>query len=124
MLSYIATLADTQSVSAIRVGPNDSKSRLAIPKKLRVQAWLKDNLPPLGVCYVCKESVSAFDYECGHVQSVAHGGSTTIDNLRAICKDCNRGMSSMNMDDYIKTYYPDKHRSLCYYLCCCYCGYN
>jgi hypothetical protein len=55
-----------------------------------------------GDCQCCKhEKISIANFECGHVQSVAHGGKNTLANLRPICSMCNRSMGAQNMDEYI-----------------------
>jgi 5-methylcytosine-specific restriction endonuclease McrA len=44
-----------------------------------------------------------------HVLSHHHGGEETLDNLRPICKSCNRAMGKMHMVEYIKNNVPS-HR--------------
>lgn len=43
----------------------------------------------------------------GHKKSLKNGGSNKPRNVRPICHACNRKMSSMNMDAFIKKYYPE-----------------
>lgn len=40
------------------------------------------------------------DWEAGHIMSVKEGGTDTLDNLRPICKSCNRSMGTENMDAF------------------------
>jgi 5-methylcytosine-specific restriction endonuclease McrA len=56
-------------------------------------------------CFCCKRNrITVTDYESGHVQSVATGGSDELDNLRPICRQCNRSMGTMHMRDYVLQY--------------------
>jgi len=53
-----------------------------------------------GPCHVCGRAILQQDFECGHVVSVAHGGTNSIDNLRPLCRTCNRSMGTMCLDDF------------------------
>ena len=54
-----------------------------------------------GLCYCCLNKITLANFEAGHILSVKHGGQTIRDNLKAICFDCNRSMSSKHMYEYI-----------------------
>jgi hypothetical protein len=99
----------TDSVSSAKLGPElrSKAKRTAVPKKMRDDLWDK-YYPGVseGFCICCEDKIQMRRFEAGHVISVCNSGSTTIDNLRPICFGCNRSMSSMNMDLYIKKYYP------------------
>lgn len=81
-----------------------SHKRKSIPKALRDKVFSTycssyDN----ATCMVgCGEKITPFNFECGHVISVANGGGNTIENLRPICSRCNRSMGTENMDEFIK----------------------
>jgi hypothetical protein len=51
-------------------------------------------------CFACLIKIEK-DWECGHVLSVEHGGLTILNNLKCLCKNCNRSMSSMHLYEYI-----------------------
>lgn len=76
--------------------------RPKILKSLRNKVWAKNakNTPTIGQCYVCEEHIYPADFECGHIIPVCRGGLTVIENLEAICKDCNRQMWRMNLLEY------------------------
>ena len=40
------------------------------------------------------------DFECGHIIPYSQGGPTSLENLRPVCKGCNRSMGTTNMLDY------------------------
>ena len=74
-----------------------SYKRTNIPKALREQVWIKFN----GInfkhkCFVswCSNTITVFNYECGHNIPLTKGGDTTIENLRPICSNCNKSMSN------------------------------
>lgn len=70
--------------------------RIKIPKALREQVWLKYNGRAYDAkCNVpwCKNVISVYDHESGHVIPHSKGGSTTLENLRPICSRCNKSMS-------------------------------
>jgi len=48
-------------------------------------------------------------WEIGHVKAHAEGGNEELDNLRPICKMCNRKMGKMHMVEYCKKNVPN-HR--------------
>ena len=75
--------------------------RLKITVRARSEVWRKDHgLAWTSTCPICNEKLEQGVFECGHVISHYNGGSTSIDNLRAICQRCNRSMGTMNMGDY------------------------
>ena len=68
-----------------------------IPKALREQVWLKNMGQAFqGKCCVtwCRNSISVFDFHCGHNIPESKGGGTTLDNLVPICSRCNISMGS------------------------------
>lgn len=81
------------------------KVKSKISDKLRKQVWTKEfgnNLS--GQCPISKcINILKFDkngFHCGHIISEYNGGSTSIDNLRPICAECNCKMNKHNWDDY------------------------
>lgn len=83
--------------------------RMPINKALRKKVWssyignLSNNeILFNGKCYCCKELVSYDDFECGHIEPVTRGGKTELENLRPICRSCNRDMGTMNLEEFVK----------------------
>lgn len=98
----------TLTLSPTSVTINKSKNRKAtIPKSVRTHVW---NLYVGGHlnehrCLCCKKSmIKITDFEVGHVQSEADGGTLEISNLRPICAVCNHSMGRTNMVDFIKRF--------------------
>jgi 5-methylcytosine-specific restriction protein A len=85
-------------------------SRISIPKSVKDKIWDqrfgKD--AGLGKCFCCEEEINSKKFDCGHIVSVAEGGSNNIDNLNPICSTCNRSMGKTNMDTFKKEYFEKK----------------
>jgi|TARA_B110000967_G_scaffold169559_1_gene179070 hypothetical protein len=49
-------------------------------------------------CYIkwCNNTITVFDFQCGHDIPESKGGTLDLDNLKPICSRCNASMS----DDY------------------------
>lgn len=80
-----------------------------IPKALREQVWLKICGKIFEhKCAVdwCKNIITPFRFEAGHVIPESKGGSTTLDNLLPICSSCNKSMGNT----YTITEFSDKFR--------------
>src|SRR5271156_1906384 len=76
----------------------------SISKRLREKAWRLTNGDSLnGTCYVCKNVLYFNNFEVGHIIAEVNGGSTSIENLRAVCRPCNRSCGTNNMDAFKKT---------------------
>lgn len=79
------------------------KRKAKIPVALRNAVWNTyigaDKAQ--GKCF-CGTTISIQSFDCGHVVAESKGGSTTLQNLRPICKTCNCSMGSENMKDFIK----------------------
>ncbi len=71
--------------------------KASIPKALREQVWSRSmGLVFSGKCVTtwCKNTISVFDFQCGHNIPESRGGATTIDNLFPICCRCNMSMGN------------------------------
>jgi hypothetical protein len=82
-----------------------SKSwRPKITKNLKIAVWKAENGNTLtdGKCYCCEGEITYENFECGHIIPVSIGGKTNIENLKAICGQCNMDMKTMNLEDYKK----------------------
>jgi 5-methylcytosine-specific restriction endonuclease McrA len=86
-------------------GGKNNKER--IPPTVKNSVWNKFVGPDVkrGECFSCGiEPITTANFQCGHIQSEAHGGKVTIENLRPICNLCNSSMGSENMVDFINKY--------------------
>lgn len=83
-----------------------SFKRKPLSKALRTSVWKSEQRATDSVgmdtvpCACCHERVTIYDYDCGHLVSVANGGATTIDNLRVMCRTCNASMGRTNFDEF------------------------
>ncbi len=83
--------------------------RKQIGKQLRNQVWAKYlGNRTQGKCFCCKIIPIHFqNFEVGHNKSVYRGGSNHINNLRPICRDCNRKMGIKSIDWYRKKFFAN-----------------
>lgn len=83
--------------------------RKSIPKGVKIDLWKKHFGEEYeGECFVCGKRIDTHNFEAGHINPVAKGGTDKISNLKPICKDCNRSMGTMNLYKYKKKYYSEK----------------
>ncbi|ORT99401.1 HNH endonuclease [Anaerovibrio sp. JC8] len=73
---------------SLEIKPNPNK-RKAISKKLRFLVFNRDNF----TCQGCGRTVSddAIKLSPDHIVPVEWGGKTELDNLQALCRECNEG---------------------------------
>ena len=86
----------------------EKPTRRKLPKDVRDQVWDRYVGPTktTGKCYCCRwRPITYRDFEVGHNKAVAKGGKDHISNLRPICKQCNRSMRTMSIEQYRKKYY-------------------
>ena len=77
--------------------------RAKIPRHTRDVVWQRENGDkPTGKCYCCQQPLRFNDFECGHIVAATLGGSCLPENLQPICRQCNRDMNTMNLDEYRK----------------------
>lgn len=87
------------------------KRKQAIPKAVKEQLWLRDMGKRFeGKCKTswCKNTITIFDFQCGHNIPESKGGITTLDNLIAICSRCNTSMGN----NYTITEWSNKYKPL------------
>jgi len=91
------------------VSGSQKSKRKKISKTLRDQVWFKymGGDKAEGRCYCCKiRPIHITDFEVGHNKPSSKGGKDHINNLRPICRICNRGMGSrMTIEGYKKKHY-------------------
>lgn len=79
------------------------KNTEKIPKTIRIKLWEQSFGKCLeGECYCCGNLVDYNSFEAGHVVSRFYGGTNKLDNLRVVCKNCNRDMGTQHMEEYKK----------------------
>lgn len=93
----------------------------AIPKAVREQLWLRDMGKQFqGKCKTswCQNTITLFDFQCGHDIPESKGGKTILENLVPICSRCNLSMGNK----YTFTEWSSKHNLSQpwwkKYLCC------
>ena len=72
-----------------------------IPKKIKDEVWrfyVGDKFETQ--CYVCENTITATNFQAGHIESRRSGGKVTIDNLRPVCKKCNSQVGVFNMKEF------------------------
>ena len=72
-----------------------AKRKATIPKALREQVWIRTMGRSFdGKCPVqwCTNTLTVFDFQCGHNIPESKGGKTTLDNLIPLCGRCNVSM--------------------------------
>jgi len=104
LLNFIYVKPEPQQTTLNNPKPTPSKpvSRKNIPQALRKKVWLQyigNNLE--GKCFCCEyNKIDPFNFHCGHVIAHHNGGPITLENLRAICDNCNRSMGTRNMFEF------------------------
>ena len=89
-----------------------SKKRTSCPKAVKEAVWLKYFGHKMnGKCYVCGRPISYMSFEVGHNKPFAKGGKWNINNLRPICRTCNRSMGTMTIESFKKKYFSKKKAS-------------
>lgn len=83
------------------------KPRTTIPKSVKDNLWDQHFGKEAGVgkCYCCESEINSKKFDCGHIISVADGGTNNIDNLKPICSTCNKSMGTQNMELFKKEYF-------------------
>ena len=77
-------------------------SQQSIPALTRNKVWREwcGNVMD-GKCFCCEETIGYEKWHCGHVVARERGGSVEPDNLRPTCSDCNLGMGTLHMYEWI-----------------------
>lgn len=83
------------------------KTRISIPKTVKDNLWDQHfgKEAGIGKCYCCNAEINSKKFDCGHIISVADGGTNNIDNLKPICSTCNKSMGTQNMETFKKEYF-------------------
>lgn len=104
-------VAPNQVTLDATVIPVKYRFKQKMPKAVREQLWLRDMGRKFeGKCMTswCRNTITLFDFQCGHNVPESKGGETTLDNLVAICCRCNTSMGNQ----YTFTEWSLKHKSI------------
>jgi hypothetical protein len=98
-----ADVPDNKIIKAPKVN-NVIKKRIS--PTLRQEVWVKyfgDDTK--GICSCCGiREIFLMDYYCRRNVSERFGGTTTLDNLRPVCRLCDRSVGTKTMDDFMEEY--------------------
>jgi hypothetical protein len=78
-----------------------------IPKAMKRVVWDTYIGAEVGLtkCLCCQHAdIRQIEFHCGHVVAEANGGTTTVDNLRPICAQCNLSMGKKDMNEFMKMF--------------------
>jgi len=103
--------ACTSSTAAVppQPAPRRVQRKRRIPKTLKRAVWdtyvgVDKGTAP---CLCCERTpIRQLEFHCGHVISEARGGTTTVDNMRPICAQCNLSMGTQNLFEFKAKYFP------------------
>ncbi len=88
----------------------------SIPAAVRQQVWLTyvgEQFKSKCKVKWCRNTITVFQFDCGHNVPESKGGSTTIDNLLPICSNCNGSMrENYTIDEWNATFAPKKKNFL------------
>lgn len=71
------------------------RKRKSTGKRLRFSVFQRDNF----TCQYCGAQPPGVMLVCDHIEPVARGGETTIDNLITSCETCNQGKADRSLGD-------------------------
>jgi 5-methylcytosine-specific restriction endonuclease McrA len=74
---------------------------------MRRALWNRDfgERTAVGPCCVCKGEILMTNFDAGHIKAAAKGGVTELSNLAPVCRPCNLGMGTMDMNEFRNIYY-------------------
>lgn len=53
-------------------------------------------------CIGCSRDIYFDDFDCAHIEPISKGGSNNLDNIRPLCRSCNRKCSDKNLNDFLQ----------------------
>lgn len=81
-----------------------TNNRTPIPVAVRNAVWnAYAGGPEVGevACACCGTTrITQQTFECGHIVAAAEGGTSTADNMRPVCRGCNRSMGKVSMHEF------------------------
>ena len=92
--------------------PKRPYRKKTIPAAVRQQVWLTyvgEQFKSKCKVKWCRNTITVFQFDCGHNVPESKGGSTTLDNLLPICSNCNGSMREhYTIDEWNATFAPKK----------------
>jgi 5-methylcytosine-specific restriction endonuclease McrA len=79
--------------------------KLKIPQRLREQLWVLHYGETFrNKCKTnwCSNTITVYDFHCGHKIAEARGGPLVMENLVPLCVKCNLSMSTTCFDEWCK----------------------
>jgi hypothetical protein len=100
-------IKELEKMNLLKYHHKQKSYRKSVPKTLKDRLWDVTFGPEIGQaeCYVCSATINSKKFEAGHIIPVAHGGSTTLDNLRCICGTCNKSMGTQNLEEFKEQFF-------------------
>jgi 5-methylcytosine-specific restriction endonuclease McrA len=85
-------------------------TRRSIPLAVKQALWNREfgARAGEGCCACCGHAVTYQEVECGHVVSSRNGGTDSVDNIKPLCRTCNRSMGGENMDTFMCAYFTSQ----------------
>ncbi len=80
-------------------------SKIKVPKIKKQEIWHHYIGEEVGKtkCLCCSiNSITQFEFHCGHIVAKSCGGDLSLENLRPICSKCNLSMGNENMIEFMK----------------------
>jgi 5-methylcytosine-specific restriction endonuclease McrA len=111
----IGTEISPERLNETKIKKNTAPRRKALNRGEMVKVW-KSLYPDtsLGKCKLCRTNTLDMEdsksWEIAHVKAFAEGGTETLDNLRPLCRTCNRSMGKKSVQDYCKAKFPDDYK--------------
>jgi hypothetical protein len=98
-----------EELGRIKIPVEEMPPRKTIPKKIRDRVWtiFFDDLENHGNCYCCNDEITYDAWEAGHILAVKQGGKDLVENLKPVCRCCNRSMGTMNLEEFKSRYHPN-----------------
>lgn len=89
---------------------NIQRKILGFSDTLKVWNSIDDQLLPEKICPICRKNMMVLydrkSWEKSHIIAHSQGGSGEVDNLRPLCKECNRTMGKKHMLKYCEETLP------------------
>ena len=86
--------------------------RTSCPQSVKETLWRKYFGNTLtGECYVCGKPIDYTSFEVGHNKPHIKGGKWNVNNLRPLCRSCNRSMGTMTVETFKKKHFSKKSTS-------------
>jgi hypothetical protein len=105
-----------EGVSPLFPNPKSEEKpkRTPCPKAVKEAVWkiyFGNNM--IGKCYVCGAEITFTNFELGHNKPHTKGGKWVVENLRPLCRTCNRSIGDkMTVEAFKKKYFSSKPKSV------------